>query len=61
MRARQSHQPLSSRKTHVGPIDEHPESFIVRDATGQPLSYFYFDDEPRRRRISSFDSTADTG
>jgi hypothetical protein len=42
MRARQSHQPLSSRKMHVGPIDEHPESFIVRDATGQALGYFLF-------------------
>jgi hypothetical protein len=28
-------------------IDEHAESFIVRDATGQMLGYFYFDDEPR--------------
>ncbi len=24
-------------------IEEHAESFIVRDATGQALGYFYFD------------------
>jgi hypothetical protein len=29
-------------------IDEHPESFIVRDATGFALGYFYFDQEDRR-------------
>jgi len=26
-------------------IDEHPESFIGRDATGFALGYFYCDDE----------------
>ena len=34
-------------------IDEHPESFIVRDATGQALGYFYFEDEPRRAPLSA--------
>jgi hypothetical protein len=33
-------------------IDEHPESFIVRDATGVALGHFYFDDEATRRSIT---------
>ena len=32
-------------------IDEHPEFFIVRDATGFALSYFYFDPEASRRTV----------
>jgi hypothetical protein len=33
-------------------IDEHPELFIVRDATGFALGYFYFDDEASRRSVT---------
>jgi len=31
-------------------IEEHNDAcFIVRDATGQVLAYFYFEEEPGRR------------
>jgi hypothetical protein len=33
-------------------IDEHAEGFIVRDATGQALGCFYFEDEPGKRSVA---------
>jgi hypothetical protein len=30
-------------------IEEHTESFIVKDATGQALAFLYFEDEPQRQ------------
>jgi hypothetical protein len=30
-------------------VDKDAESFIVRDATGQALAYFYFEEKPGRR------------
>jgi hypothetical protein len=47
-----------------GTIDEHPESFIVRDATGFTLGYFYFDQEERAPHCGAHDErrgTADGG
>ena len=30
-------------------IEEHTESFIVKDANGQQIAYVYFEDEPQRQ------------
>jgi hypothetical protein len=42
-------------------VDEHDECFIVRDANGQALGYFYFDEEQQsptidRRRLRRDDA-----
>ena len=29
--------------------EEHSESFVIKDANGQPLSHLYFEDEPQRQ------------
>jgi hypothetical protein len=34
-------------------VEERTESFIVKDAKGQPLAYVYFEDEPRPKTRSS--------
>ena len=33
-------------------IEELAECFIVRDASGQALGYFFFDEEPHRRAVN---------
>jgi len=42
--------PSASRFTPPWIVEEHNDAcFIVKDATGQALGYFYFEDEPGRR------------
>ena len=39
-------------------IEEHQESFIVKDANGQQLASLYFEDEPQRQcRPNSYHAT----
>jgi hypothetical protein len=42
---------MSERRRFPSPwsIDEQPESFAVTDATGQPLAYVCFEDEPQQQ------------
>lgn len=32
-------------------MEEHSESFIVRDRTGEPVAYVYYEDQPQRQRM----------
>ena len=44
-----SHRPMPSARRFPPPwtIEEHNDAcFIVKDATGQALGYFYFEEEP---------------
>jgi hypothetical protein len=43
---------LSAASRFPGRSRRIPRSFIVKDATGQALGYFYYDEEPQRRSIN---------
>ena len=46
--------PSSRRFPPPWTIEEHNDAcFIVKDATGQALAYFYFEDEPGRRSAAN--------
>jgi hypothetical protein len=44
-----SPMPSARRFPPPSSIDQQTESFVVKDATGQPLAYVYFEDEPQRQ------------
>jgi len=46
--------PSSRRFPPPWTLEENNDAcFIVRDATGQALAYFYFEDEPQRRSATN--------
>ncbi len=49
-----THEWVAGRLPPRWAIEEHTASFFVKDATGQALGYFYFDDEPQRRSATNW-------
>ena len=47
------HVPVTRRFPPPWIVEEHNACFIVSDATGQALGYFYFEDEPGRRSAAN--------
>jgi hypothetical protein len=40
-------------------VEERPAAFVVRDHTGQPLAYVFFQDRPARRSAAAKPLTKD--